>query len=218
MYINLVEHPARISCGVPLAVTEWRPSYKRGTLMQAPLALIGSLSALAVWGFEGGATWLIGGLLLLLVVPFTLVAILPDEQTVGEPRTGPAFKRSWPSLATMGLASCDSEHPERSGLLGIPGCSGSQALKVAHQSAAVFVIATAISSCPASLAASFAWKTLNALGALYGCNRKMNVQHNRSLGQLLNLASIGSAEKDSGGERRNHLQNYASVCAPSTLK
>jgi hypothetical protein len=80
VYVNLVEHPARISCGVPLAVTEWRPSYKRGTLMQAPLALIGSLSALAVWWFEGGAAWLIGGSLLLLIVPFTLVVIFPTNK------------------------------------------------------------------------------------------------------------------------------------------
>jgi hypothetical protein len=80
VYINLVEHPARISCGVPLAVTEWRPSYKRGTLMQAPLALIGSLSALTVWWFEGGAAWFIGGVFLLLVVPFTLVVILPTNK------------------------------------------------------------------------------------------------------------------------------------------
>jgi hypothetical protein len=43
VYVNLVEQPARLSCGVQLAVTEWRPSYKRGTLMQVPLALIGSL-------------------------------------------------------------------------------------------------------------------------------------------------------------------------------
>ena len=80
VYVNLVEHPARISCGVPLAVAEWRPSYKRGTLMQAPLALIGSLSALAVWWFQGGAAWLIGGVLLLLIVPFTLVVIFPTNK------------------------------------------------------------------------------------------------------------------------------------------
>ena len=45
-YVNLVEQPARLSCGVELAVTEWRPSYKRGTLMQVPLALMSSISAL----------------------------------------------------------------------------------------------------------------------------------------------------------------------------
>ena len=76
VYINLVEQPARLSCGVELAVTEWRPSYKRGTVMQAPLAVIGSLAALVSWWFDRDLAWLIGGLLLLLVIPFTLVVIL----------------------------------------------------------------------------------------------------------------------------------------------
>src|SRR5215470_12300615 len=58
VYINLVEQPARISCGTPLALTQWRPNYKRGTVMQAPLALIGSLSALIAWRFEAGRAWL----------------------------------------------------------------------------------------------------------------------------------------------------------------
>jgi uncharacterized membrane protein len=80
VYINFVEQPARLSCGVQLAVTEWRPSYKRGTLMQVPLALIGSLSALVSWWFDGGRVWLVGGLLLLLVIPFTLVVIMPTNQ------------------------------------------------------------------------------------------------------------------------------------------
>ena len=79
LYINLVEQPARVSCGVPLAVTEWRPSYKRGTLMQASLALIGSVAALLAWWLQGDAGWLIGGSLFLLVVPFTLIVILPTN-------------------------------------------------------------------------------------------------------------------------------------------
>ena len=45
IYISLVEQPARLSCGVTLAVTQWRPSYKRGTALQAPLALLGSIFA-----------------------------------------------------------------------------------------------------------------------------------------------------------------------------
>jgi uncharacterized membrane protein len=80
VYINLVEQPARISCGTHLAVAQWRPSYKRGTLMQAPLALIGSLSAFIAWRSEGRTAWLVGGLLLLLVVPLTLVVILPTNK------------------------------------------------------------------------------------------------------------------------------------------
>jgi hypothetical protein len=80
VYVNLVAQPARLSCGVQLAVTEWRPSYKRGTVMQVPLALIGSLSALVSWWFDGGWAWLVGGLLLLLVIPFTLVVMLPTNK------------------------------------------------------------------------------------------------------------------------------------------
>lgn len=48
--------------------------------MQAPLALIGSLSAFIAWRFEGQTAWLVGGLHLLLVVPFTLVVILPTNK------------------------------------------------------------------------------------------------------------------------------------------
>ena len=69
VYVNLVEQPARLSYCVQLAVTEWRPSYKRGTLMQVPLALIGSLSALVSWWSDGGRAWLVGELFLLLVIP-----------------------------------------------------------------------------------------------------------------------------------------------------
>jgi hypothetical protein len=79
LYVNFVEQPARLSCGVELAVTEWRPSYKRGAVMQAPLAAIGSLAALVSWWFDRGLGWLIGGLLLLLIIPFTLVVILPTN-------------------------------------------------------------------------------------------------------------------------------------------
>ena len=80
LYINLVEQPARLSCGVELAVTEWRPSYKHGTTMQAPLAVVGSLAALISWWFDRNLAWLVGGLLLLLIIPFTLVVILPTNK------------------------------------------------------------------------------------------------------------------------------------------
>ena len=45
--------------------------------MQAPLALIGSLAALLSFWNDRRFTWLVGGLLLLLIIPFTLVVILP---------------------------------------------------------------------------------------------------------------------------------------------
>jgi hypothetical protein len=80
VYVSFVEQPARLSCGVELAVTEWRPSYKRGTVMQAPLAVIGSLAALLSWWLDRDLGWLLGGLLFLLIIPFTLVVIMPTNK------------------------------------------------------------------------------------------------------------------------------------------
>jgi len=49
IYITFVEHPARISCGSALAVTEFGPSYKRATVMQASLALVGASGGIVQW-------------------------------------------------------------------------------------------------------------------------------------------------------------------------
>lgn len=44
IYINLVEHPARMGCDTKTAATVWAPSYKKATVMQAPLAVTSSLA------------------------------------------------------------------------------------------------------------------------------------------------------------------------------
>ena len=80
VYVSFVEHPARLSCGVKLALTEWKPSYKRGTTMQASLAVIGSLLAALSWWLDKNVAWLIGGILLFTVVPYTLIVILPTNK------------------------------------------------------------------------------------------------------------------------------------------
>jgi len=80
IYITAVEHPARVSCGSALAVTEFRPSYERAAVMQATLALLGAFAAMVRWGLGGQRGWLIGGLLLGAVVPFTLIVILPTTE------------------------------------------------------------------------------------------------------------------------------------------
>ena len=49
VYVNLVEHPARMECGVELAATEFPPSYRRASIMQATLAALGLLSSVAAW-------------------------------------------------------------------------------------------------------------------------------------------------------------------------
>jgi hypothetical protein len=79
LYINVVEHPARMSCGTHVAATEWAPSYRRATWLQAPLAIVGLLSGTAAWLLGSSVSWLAGALLLGSVVPFTLIAIKPTN-------------------------------------------------------------------------------------------------------------------------------------------
>ena len=85
IYINLVEHPARLSCGTQIAATQWAPSYKRATLMQASLALVAGIAGLTRWLQSGRATWLLGALAILAVVPVTLIVIFPTNKKLLEP-------------------------------------------------------------------------------------------------------------------------------------
>lgn len=85
IYITLVEHPARLECGTELAATEFGPSYRRATLMQASLAAVGLLAALVAWAQGRGLEVLIGGLLLGVVIPFTLLVILPTNKRLLDP-------------------------------------------------------------------------------------------------------------------------------------
>jgi hypothetical protein len=80
LYINLVEHPARMSCGAELALREWAPSYKRAAVMQASLAVLGGVAGALAWALLGGLGYLVGALLLLAVVPFTLFVVFPTNK------------------------------------------------------------------------------------------------------------------------------------------
>jgi hypothetical protein len=94
IYINAVEHPARIKGGTALALTEWRPSYQRATLMQAPLAIVGGVAALGAWLAGAGRGWLVGGLLLVSVVPFTLLALMPTNRALSAPEAANDLPRA----------------------------------------------------------------------------------------------------------------------------
>src|SRR2546428_11211566 len=54
IYINLVEHPARMSCDTTIAATVWAPSYQRGAVMQAALAILSFMAGPAGGGGRGG--------------------------------------------------------------------------------------------------------------------------------------------------------------------
>jgi len=85
LYINVAEHPARMTLDTRHAALQWAPSYARATWMQAPLALASFVSGTVAWLIGAGAGWLVAALLIGAVVPFTFAVILPTNHALLAP-------------------------------------------------------------------------------------------------------------------------------------
>jgi Domain of unknown function (DUF1772) len=80
IYVNVAEQPARLLLDDRALLTEWKPAYKRGFAMQAPLALIGFILGALAALLQSEWRWLAGALVLLTNWPFTLLAIMPTNK------------------------------------------------------------------------------------------------------------------------------------------
>jgi hypothetical protein len=114
IYITFVEHPARLECGTELAATEFGPSYRRATIMQASLAVVGLTAGLLCWAGGRSSAVLIGSLVLGVVIPFTLLVILPTNKRLLDPH----LDRRSPEAATL-LVRWGQLHAVRSVLGGV---------------------------------------------------------------------------------------------------
>jgi Domain of unknown function (DUF1772) len=114
LYISLVEHPARMQCGIEIAATQFAPSYRRATVMQATLAALGLLSSVGAW--LAGATfwWPVGGVVLRAVIPFTLIVILPTNKQL----LSPSLDKRSPQTERL-LARWHSLHAVRTAFSGV---------------------------------------------------------------------------------------------------
>jgi len=63
-------------------LTEWKPSYKRGAAMQAPLALVGFLLGLLAWWQTSHPGFLIGAIAIVAPWPWTLIVIKPTNDAL----------------------------------------------------------------------------------------------------------------------------------------
>src|SRR5258708_35033068 len=82
LYVNVAEQPARLTLEDRALLTEWKPSYKRGAAMQAPLALVGFLLGLTAWWQTSHPGFLIGGIAMIAPWPWTLIGIKPTNDAL----------------------------------------------------------------------------------------------------------------------------------------
>ena len=85
VYVSVVEQPARLACPIDVAIAQWRPSYARGTVMQASLTVLGTLFGIAAGISSGGAVWIVAAFVLSAVVPFTLFVMWPTNKRLEDP-------------------------------------------------------------------------------------------------------------------------------------
>jgi hypothetical protein len=82
LYVNLAEQPARLTLDDRALLAEWKPSYDKGKMMQASLALLATLAGLLATYESGRAIWLLGAALMLAPWPYTLIVIMPTNRAL----------------------------------------------------------------------------------------------------------------------------------------
>jgi hypothetical protein len=102
VYINLVEHPARMECGTELAVTVFGPSYRRAAVMQISLAVISFIGSALTYLESANILWMIGGLIIVSVIPFTLIVIMPTNKKLLSPSLDTAAESTKALLSRWG--------------------------------------------------------------------------------------------------------------------
>jgi hypothetical protein len=93
LYVNVAEQPARLELSAQALLQQWRPSYRRATVMQAPLALLGFILGVATWWPTADWRWFVGAILMLANWPYTLLVIMPTNNMLLtlDPESGDAY-------------------------------------------------------------------------------------------------------------------------------
>jgi hypothetical protein len=81
-YISFAEQPARLGLDDRALLAQWKPAYKRGFAMQAPLAIIGFVLGVVAWRMTGRVAFLIGAILLVTNWPWTMFGIMPTNKVL----------------------------------------------------------------------------------------------------------------------------------------
>lgn len=82
LYVSVAEQPARLALDDKAMLAEWKPSYKRGFAVQAPLAVVACLLGLIAWWQTNAPAFMAGAVLMIANWPWTLLWIMPTNNAL----------------------------------------------------------------------------------------------------------------------------------------
>jgi hypothetical protein len=103
IYINVAEQPARLQLDDSSLLAEWKLAYSRGYIMQANLAIAGGFFGVIAFFSTFEWRWLLGGGVLLVNWPYTIIVIMPTNHRLMNTPAGAATAETRRMIGRWGI-------------------------------------------------------------------------------------------------------------------